>query len=270
MTLTEKTQTVTVWGHQIRVRVRPGDPSIPPLVMCNGIGARLEVLQALVDQLDPRIGVIRFDVPGVGESPDSRVPYNYQTLAAAVGRVLDRLDVDRFDVFGLSWGGGLAQQIGFQNPRRCRRIVLACTGTGMLMVPGRLGVLSNMLSGRRHRDPEWATTLAPVIYGGSMRTHPERAGRILGAHGRGSSRQGYRRQLIAGIGWTSLPWLPTIRQQTLLLFGDDDPIIPVVNGRILERLLPNAELHVFRGGHLDLVVDADQHAPVMSAFLLAD
>ena len=52
-------------GRVLRVEVRPGDPAWPPLLLCNGIGASLEVLQPVVDALDPRREVIRFDLPGV-------------------------------------------------------------------------------------------------------------------------------------------------------------------------------------------------------------
>jgi pimeloyl-ACP methyl ester carboxylesterase len=55
----------------------------------------------------------------------------------------------RFDVLGISWGGALAQQIAFQNPRRCRRLVLVSTTTGCAMVPARPRVLARMATSRR-------------------------------------------------------------------------------------------------------------------------
>ncbi|MGH3507235.1 MAG: alpha/beta fold hydrolase, partial [Nocardioidaceae bacterium] len=126
---------ITVLGQEVRVAVRPGTEPGPPLVICNGIGASLDLLQPFVDAVDPRIEVVSFDVPGVGGSPTPRLPYNFPLLAWFLGRLLDRLRYDYFDVLGISWGGGLAQQLAFQHPRRCRRLVLAGTGTGMLMVP---------------------------------------------------------------------------------------------------------------------------------------
>ncbi len=65
--------------------------------------------------------MVRFDVPGVGGSPTPKVPYTFAMLACFVARLLDRLGYDRFDVLGVSWGGGLAQQLAVQTPRRCRR-----------------------------------------------------------------------------------------------------------------------------------------------------
>jgi poly(3-hydroxyoctanoate) depolymerase len=60
--------------------------------------------------------------------------------------------------------------------------------------------------------------------------------------------RGYFGQLNAISGWTSLPWLRTPRQPTLVLAGDDDPIVPLVNGRTLARRIPQARLHVIHGG----------------------
>ena len=148
-------------------------------MLCNGIGASLDLLQPFVDEVDPRIEVIRFDVPGVGGSPAPKVPYNFALLACLAGKFLDRLGYDQFDALGISWGGGLAQQLAFQNPRRCRRLVLVSTGTGMLMVPARLAVLSKMLTPRRYRDPAYAYAIAPLLYGGRMRERPDETRHIL-------------------------------------------------------------------------------------------
>jgi poly(3-hydroxyalkanoate) depolymerase len=261
---------VRVLGHEVRVSVRPGTEPGPPLVLCNGIGASLDLLQPFVDALDPRIEVVRFDIPGVGGSPTPKVPYNFALMAWFVGKLLDELGYQRFDVLGISWGGGLAQQLAFHNPRRCRRVVLASTGTGVLMVPGRFTVLSKMLTPRRYLDPAYAQTIAAELYGGRMRQQPVEVKQVIYEQARIGSRPGYVLQLLAGVGWTSLPALPLIRQSTLILAGDDDPIIPLVNARIMQRLLPHADLHVFEDGHLGLLTSAAELGPLVSAFLLPD
>jgi poly(3-hydroxyalkanoate) depolymerase len=236
-------------------------------VLCNGIGASLDLLQPFVDRVDPRIGVIRFDVPGVGGSPAPKLPYNFALLACFVGRLLDELAVDQFDALGISWGGGLAQQVAFQHPRRCRRLVLVSTGTGMVMVPAHPRVLSKMLTPRRYRDPVYAEAVAPLLYGGRMRRQPDEARHVLYEQERLGPRTGYFLQLLAGVGWTSLPALPLIRQPTLILAGSDDPLIPLVNARIMRALLPRASLHVYDDGHLGLLTSADELGPIVSRFL---
>jgi pimeloyl-ACP methyl ester carboxylesterase len=91
-----------------------------------------------------------------------------------------------------------------------------------------------------------------------MRQRPDEVRHVLYEQERLGSRAGYVLQVLAGVGWTSLPALPLIRQSTLILAGNDDPIIPLVNARIMRALLPNASLHVFDDGHLGLLTATDE------------
>jgi poly(3-hydroxyalkanoate) depolymerase len=212
--------------------------------------------------------VIRFDVPGIGGSPRPVLPYTMATFTPVVAALLTRLGhSDAVDLLGFSWGGGLAQQFAIQHRRRVRRLVLAATGTGSLMVPAHPRVLSRMLTPRRHRDPGYARAIAGEIYGGTMRSHPERAAEVLHSYTRLGPRRGYYYQLVAGAGWSTLPVLRMIHQPTLVIAGDDDPIIPAVNPKVMARLIPNAELHLYRGGHLALLTEARELAPVVERFL---
>jgi poly(3-hydroxyalkanoate) depolymerase len=266
----DRVRNVAVRGLQARVSVRPARGRLvaePPLLLCNGIGASLEALQPLVDALDPDRGVVRFDVPGVGGSTAPALPYPIAALSSWVTALMARLGHREFDVLGLSWGGGLAQQLAVQSRRRVRRVVLVATGTGALMVPAHPSVLTKMLTPRRHRDPEYAAQIAPEIYGGTMRTHPEVGARLLHGATRAGPKRGYYYQLLAMTGWSSLPFLGLIRQPTLVMGGDDDPIIPVANPRMQAALIPSATLHVYRGGHLAILTEADELAPVIERFL---
>jgi pimeloyl-ACP methyl ester carboxylesterase len=99
-----------------------------------------------------------------------------------------------------------------------------------------------------------------------MRTHPEQA-RVLLNPGELRTARGYYYQLLAASGWSSLGWLPLIRQRTLVIAGDDDPLIPVINPKTMARLIPRSELHLYTGGHLGLLTDPKTHAPVVERFL---
>ena len=99
-----------------------------------------------------------------------------------------------------------------------------------------------------------------------MRTEPELAAALKMT--RPSSVRAAMFRLSALTGWTSLPYLPSIRHQTLILCGDDDPVTPHVNHRVMARLIPSARLHTVRGGgHLVLLDSAHEVGPVISAFL---
>ena len=260
-------RTVVVAGTPLRVAIRPGTGAGPPLLLASGIGASLEGFQPFVDALDPAIEVIRFDVPGVGGSPLPARPYRFTTLAWLLRGLLNKLGYRAADILGISWGGGLAQQFALSSPLRCRRLILVATATGpQTMVPGNPLVLAKMLSQRRHLDPDYARRIAGELYGGSARTDPGTIAGLL-RQSRPGPLRGYLYQHAAGLGWTSLPFLPLIRQPTLVLAGDDDPIIPLANARILAALIPSARLHVYHGGHLELVTRPDLLAPVVAGFL---
>jgi poly(3-hydroxyalkanoate) depolymerase len=256
---------VPVLGQQIRVNVRLG--SGVPLVLCNGIGASLEVLDPLLAHLDPDTTVVRFDVPGTGGSPDSPLPYGFPYLSVVLGMLLRKVGIaGPVDVLGLSWGGALAQQFAFQNPRRCRRLILVSTGTGAIMVPGGPAILAKMVTPRRFLDHDYAASIAGDIYGGTVRDDPSMIKRLFDRQLMAGSRVGYLHQLLAGAVWTSLFALPLVRQQTLIIAGLDDPIIPVVNARIMGWLLPHATVHLHRGGHIDLITNAAELAPAIELF----
>jgi pimeloyl-ACP methyl ester carboxylesterase len=108
-----ETRAITVRGQRLRIAIRPGNSTRTPLLLMNGFGVNLEVLQWFVDALDPAIEVIRFDVPGTCGSPAPLIPYLFSGHAWLVSKMLNQLGCQQVDVLGVSWGGALAQQFAF-------------------------------------------------------------------------------------------------------------------------------------------------------------
>jgi len=261
-----ETRTVDLDGQLVRVGVRHGSDASPPLLIFNGIGANLELVEPFVEALGD-VGVIIFDVPGVGGSPVPFAPYRFSTLCVLTDKLLERLGHDGpVDVLGVSWGGALAQQFARQYPERCRRLILASTSAGVLMIPARLSVLSKLIGPRRYTDPAYLQQVGPEIYGGAYRRDPE----LLKEHSRHIQPprgRGYLYQLMAAWGWTSLHWLCTLPQTTLVMHGNDDPIVPLSNAKILAARIRQAVLYVIDDGHLFLITRAKDVAPVVRRFL---
>lgn len=266
---------VDVDGVRLRTSVRgSGRGSVrgsgPPLLLITGLGASLDLGQPFERELTARgVQAISFDAPGVGQSTAYRRPRRIPGVAQTVERMLDALGYDQVDVLGVSLGGVIAQQLAHQAPRRVQRLVLAATGPGLGGVPGSPRVLLSLATPRRYYQPDYYRRVSGRIYGGEARRDPDAL--LHGSVARFIERPsvwGYLGQLYAISGWTSLPWLRTLRQPTLVLNGDDDPIVPLVNGRILARCIPRARLHVVRGGgHLFLLERPARIAAVVAAFL---
>ncbi|GMM93088.1 alpha/beta fold hydrolase [Qipengyuania sp. MTN3-11] len=265
--MTATVEMVEAGGRKLRVaHWRLGERSDhPPILFFNGIGANIEAVAPLAEKLSER-GFVMFDMPGTGESPDPSVPYNPFTMAWTATKVLDHLAIDTVDVMGVSWGGAIAQHFALQHPKRTRRLVLAATTAGMLMVPGKLSALTKMADPRRYIDPEYMNEHFMTLYGGMTKRPGSKAQHI--GRLKPPSPRGYLYQLIAMLGWTSLPALPFMDKEVLIMMGGEDSIVPVVNGRILAAAIRNSRLEVFEdGGHLFLLTHADESVAVLREFL---
>lgn len=254
---------VQVELQKLRTAVWRGTGNGTPLLFFNGIGANLEIAQPLGELLPDR-DIITFDLPGIGGSPGPVTPYRPWWVAHAAKTILLHYGYDRpVDVMGVSWGGGAAQQFAFQYQNRTRRLVLCATSPGSIMVPGKIESLSKMADPRRYMDRDFLTENFKVLYG------DEPAGAALfAARMTPPSRSGYVYQLMAMMGWTSLPFLPLLPHETLILAGDRDHIVPVANAKILKAMIRRAELTVFENaGHLFVLSKAREVIPVLKTFL---
>jgi poly(3-hydroxyalkanoate) depolymerase len=256
---------MSVGKQRLQVAIKHGGGNLPPLLLFNGIGANWELARPFIEALSNTTAMI-FDAPGVGDSPRPLLPYRPSTLARLAAGLVRELGYKQVDVAGVSWGGGIAQQFAHQYPRMCRRLVLAATSPGAIMVPARLSVLWKIATPQRYVDKDYMSKIAPDIYGGAFRKEPTLTGQHIAAM-HGASQLGYLYQLLAMTGWTSLPWLGSLRQPSLILMGSDDPLVPPINGHILARLIPNAKLRMIDDGHLFMVTQPARTAAIIESFL---
>lgn len=248
-------------GHLLRTAVWEHESDQVPLLLFNGIGANLELVTPFAEAMSDR-DVIAFDVPGVGGSGPAAMPYRPWQLARMVARILDQLGYQEVDVMGVSWGGAMAQQFAFQYGKRVRKLILAATSAGVIMVPGAPAALMKLAHPRRYMDPDYLLHHFESLYGDERESGGDHASRL-----KAPTMRGYMFQLLAAAGWTSVPFLPFLKQPTLILAGDKDQIVPVINARFLNRLIRKSELQVVSGGHLFLVSRTDIVVPMIKAFL---
>lgn len=260
-------RTVASGSQTIRVCIRPGKSDLTPLLLFNGIGASLELVYPFIEALDPDLEVIAFDVPGVGMSSTPWFPYTFGGLAKTVTKMLDCLGYKEVDVAGVSWGGFLAQQFAIDHPTRCKKLILAATSTGLFSVMPSARVLALMASPLRYTNPEYGAKIAPEIYGGVFRGNKKLCATHAKKMKSSGGLRGYCYQTMAVWGWTSFHWLHKITQPTLVLAGDDDPLIPLANMYYIANRIPNAEMYTINDGHLFLVTQANVVSPIIMNFL---
>ncbi len=243
----------------------PAGSEATPLLFFNGIGANLELTVGLGEMFPDR-EILTFDVPGVGLSPVTQWPYRHWMAARWARKLADRYGIDTLDVMGVSWGGALAQQFAFQYRNRVGKLILCATSSGMTMIPGRPASLSKMVDTRRYTDPEFMRENFAKLYG-------DMADDAAGSHINNllpPDPKGYLYQLLAFAGWSSLPFIRFLKMPTLVMMGDKDSIVPLVNGQILTWALPDSRLYVVENaGHLFIVTRAQETADVINDFLNA-
>nr|CBZ05905.1 PHA depolymerase [Pseudomonas extremaustralis 14-3] len=259
-------RTIDLDGQTIRTAVRPGKPHLTPLLIFNGIGANLELVFPFVQALDPDLEVIAFDVPGVGGSSTPKLPYRFPGLAKLTARMLDYLDYGQVNAVGVSWGGALAQQFAYDYPERCKKLILAATAAGVVMVPGKPKVLWLMASPRRYIQPSHVVRIAPMIYGGSFRRDSK-----LGRRAREQSALGGQDGLLlAAVRRDGLDQHPLVAQDPSADPGAGRgrrPADPADQHAHACLAHPNAQLHIIDDGHLFLITRAEAVAPIIMKFL---
>ena len=265
--MTDQRTFVRVDGHLLRVSVR-GEGT--PILLIMGLGGNIEMWAPLERELNAHgYQTIAYDASGTGNSPARLVPLRPSGLARQAAHLLDALGLPTVDVLGVSFGGGVAQELTLRNPHRVRRLVLASTMCGLGGVPGTPLALAVLATPLRYYSPRFMRATARWVYGpvhdsdGTLMRH-----QIVARRSRPPTLWGYLSQLYAVTGWTSLPWLHRITAPTLVLSGANDPVVPPVNARILAARIPNATVHVEPDtGHLLLMERAPQCAALIAEFL---
>ena len=255
----------TVGAYTLRVGYWPAERASNkrPLLFFNGIGANMELAFGLGEWIRDR-EIITFDMPGVGESEPARFPYRPWMMARAARQLCDRYGMGDVDVMGVSWGGAMAQQYAFQYRNSVGKLILCATTAGMTMVPGKISAISKMADARRYTDPDYMRENFQRLYGEAA---DEGAGQHI-ENLKPPAPMGYVYQLMAFLGWSSLPFIRFLRMPTLIMAGDRDAIVPLANAHILNFALPNARLHVVEdGGHLFLVTQAEETVSEVVDFL---
>src|SRR5437763_16434822 len=102
-----------------------------------------------------------------------------------------------------------------------------------------MAALAALMTPLRDYSPSYFNRTAGYAYGGATeRDEAVREEMMIARHKRPPSAYGYTMQLLGAFGWSSMPFLTQIPHETLVISGDDDPLIPVANAEMLARCIP--------------------------------
>jgi 3-oxoadipate enol-lactonase len=237
------------------------------LLLIPGIPAVASDWDVVAEPLSVSRRVVAYDNRGSGASSVTRGPYSTGRLAADAVALLDHLGIERADVFGMSMGGMIAQELALGFPDRVDQLVLGCTHAGI----------------RHAARPPRESGLA---FATPVDTWEERI-RLLVPHALASDADGellerfiakkvadvqdpagYQAQIDAVLAHDTFERLPEIAAPTLVITGDDDRVIPAASSDVLVERIPGAQLCVIPGaGHLFFLEQPGETLGALEAFL---
>lgn len=268
-----------IHGHRMGYRV-VGDEG-PTLVLVHGMAGSSRTWKAVAGQLGRRHRLVMPDMLGHGGSDR---PHDDYTLAGHANRIRDLLvylGIERATLVGQSLGGGVVMQMAYQHPEMCERLVLVSSG-------GLGREVSWMLRALSLPGSEW---VLPLIAPPFARQQGEAVNRWL-------VRQGWRAPRIAEM-WsayasltdarTRSTFLRTLRSvidpngqsisatdrlylaaavPTQIVWGDEDPIIPVDHAYSAHEATPGSRLEILEGvGHFPQTEVPDHLAELLEEFV---
>jgi pimeloyl-ACP methyl ester carboxylesterase len=238
-----------------------------PILLIAGIPAIAEDWDALAEPLSRRRRVIAYDNRGSGSSSVTPGPYTTGQLAGDAAALLGHLGIERADVFGMSMGGMIAQELALGRPDRVRRLVLGCTHAGVAHAAPQPRETARAFAMQTDDWSERMRALAPHAF---ARGVDERLleGFIAKKSGDVQDPAGYAAQIQAVLAHDTAGRLEEIAAPTLVITGDDDRVIPGESSELLRERIPDARLEVIAGaGHLFFIERPDVTLRALEAFL---
>jgi 3-oxoadipate enol-lactonase len=225
----------------------------PAVLLVMGLGMTLTAWWRTVPVLSESFRVLAFDNRGIGRSASSALPYSVGDMADDAIAVLDAAGEDAAHVYGISLGGMVAQQVALRHPERLRALVLgATTPGGSHAIAPREPALSFFARAAAMGPEETVWASVPYIYAErTRRRHADRIAQDIARRLRfPTDPVAYGRQLAAAVGHTTAGRLDRIAAPTLVVHGEEDPVVPADNARVIASCIPGAELRLWpNAGH---------------------
>ena len=261
----------TVAGTTLHVR-DSGPRDAPAIVLLHGFGASLHTWESWAQVLQAQYRVLRFDLPGHGLSPpDATGDYSDARSLQLLAALMDQMGVAQAHLIGHSMGGRIAWSFAARQPQRVARLVLvapdgfASPGFEYGKAP-EVGAVAELMRWALPR-PLLRMSLAPAYADPAAMTEDriDRYHDLLLAPGARQAILDRMRQLVLQ---DPVPWLQRITAPTLLLWGQQDQMIPVANAADYQRAVAQTQLVVLpRLGHLPHEEDPARSLPPVQAFL---
>jgi len=259
------------------VDIHEVDTDVEPILFVHGLGGQWQNWLENIPRAAQERRVLAVDLPGFGLSELPRDEITIPAYGRWVNGLLEQLGIDRVDIVGNSMGGYIAAEVAIQFPERIDQLLLV-SAAGItssdierrpLLAAGRvMSAVATHSAARFRRIAARPVTrhaaLALVV------RHPSRLRADLAYEGffKGAGKPGFQPALLACFEYDFRDRLPEIRHPTLIVWGENDSIIPVRDAQEFERLIPDSRKVVMREtGHIPMAERPRTFNDLMMEFL---
>jgi len=261
-------------GLKLRYEIRGAGA---PVAMIMGFsGSSRAWSETFLQLMEKRFMLVVIDNRGTGESDKPDVAWTLGDMAADVAAVLDHAKIPQSHIFGISMGGMIAQEYALAYPKRVKGLIIGCTNCGMSQsIQGKPEDLAK-LTPQPGMSPLDAARAAFSVACGKAFLASASGQKFIeqqlidGASYPMTPPHTFLRQFGAISGFDSYARLGEIKLPTLIIHGDDDAIVPVQNGDVLNKAIAGSRKHILpRIGHMFFWEAPEETAKVASDFLAA-
>ncbi|MGB3829778.1 MAG: SDR family NAD(P)-dependent oxidoreductase [Ornithinimicrobium sp.] len=269
--------TVDAAGTQVRVRIT-GPVTADPVLLLHGIGRSLEDWTEQHDLLSEDHRVISLDLPGFGHTPVSAGGMSLSALADAVVATVDALEEHRpVHLVGNSLGGAVAMTLLVRHPHRVRSMALADSAGFGSDVTANLRIVAVPGLGPWLLDHPRRSATAAIersLYADPSIATQERVDRAMDLARVPGRAQSFREALlgVGGLRGVDAQWRDDLLSRvsaypvpTLVLWGEQDQVLPAAHLEAASRALPHARAVLLPDtGHLPQVERPEDVAALLT------
>lgn len=269
---------VSIHGHDVRYRMAGSGPA---LLLLHGIAGSSRAWKEVMPRLVDSYTCIAPDMLGHGESAKPMGDYSLGAYASGARDLLVTLGIDRATVVGQSFGGGVAMQFAYQHPEMCERLVLVDAGglgrevswlLRAVTLPGSELVMPALF--QRRARPVGDSVARTLAGWGIQSPRLAEIWRAFGSLTETENRAAFLRTMrgVIDAGGQTVSAMDRLylaaHLPTLIVWGDQDWIIPVEHAHHAHEAMPGSELVIMPGvGHFPHSEQPEQFAEILRGFL---
>jgi pimeloyl-ACP methyl ester carboxylesterase len=242
-----------------------------PLVLIMGLRRNAEWWYCQISTLSRHFRVLAFDNRGAGRSDKPGMEYSIRLFADDTAGLMDALDMKQAHVLGISMGGYIAQELALNYPEKIKSLILGCTGPGgTRAVPMNSERLKTFTANEGLTPTQILRKDMDIYFSDEyLKNHLEKIEEFIEISLRYyQPPDAFGRQFAACLKHDTVKRLRHIAVPTLIMSGNDDPLVPPENSRILKELIPHAELYFYPGcRHCFFIEKGEQFNQKLITFL---